>query len=685
MPTPAEFYGQAVRCHQSGLLSQAETLYRQVIALDPGVVGAHNNLGTILLEQGKAIDAVVCFRQALRLNPNHANAHNNLGNAYKELGQFAEAAASFQEALRLMPTMARAHNNLALTRAAQGMPAQALEGLRQALRLDPNLPDAHNNLGSALQSQGKLAEATMCFRQAVRLSPGFANALNNLGTALTLQGQLEEAISCFQHGLRLAPTHTDMHNNLGNAFLALGRCDEAAASFQGALRLQPNLAEAHANLGNVLKDQGQLEEALTCYARALELKPDYVTAHDNYVYTLNYRPGQDAAATLEECKAWNGRHAAPLARFIRPHPNDKSPERRLRIGYVSPDFRYHPVGRFLLPLLAFHDHGRFEIFCYSAVQVPDALTERCRSLADGWRSLVGLTDEQAAEVIRQDRVDILVDLPMHTMNNRLLVFARKPAPVQVTYLAYAGTTGMDALDYRLTDPYLDPPGQNDEVYAEKSVRLADTYWCYEPVMDTLASSPLPALQTGQITFGCLNNFCKVTLPTLETWANLLNSMPGARLLLHTPRGKHRERVSATFEERGVGMRRIQFVDKMLEREYFSTYERIDIGLDPFPFGGGTTTCDALWMGVPVISLAGQTAVSRSGVSILSNVGLIELLAGNAEEYVRIAIGLAADLPRLSEMRAGLREQMQASPIMDGARFARSVEAAYRDMWRAWCG
>jgi protein O-GlcNAc transferase len=684
MPTPAELYEQAVRCHQGGLLVQAETLYRQVIARDPGVVGAHNNLGIILLEQGKAADALVCFRQALRLNPNHANSHNNLGNAYKESGQFAEAAACFQEALRLMPTMARAHNNLALTRAGQGMLAQAIEGFRQALRLDPNLPDAHNNLGSALQSQGKLAEATMCFRQAVRLSPGFANALNNLGTALTLQGQLDEAISCFQQGSRLAPANADMHNNLGNAFLALGRCDEAAASFQEALRLQPNLAEVHANLGNVLKDQGQLEEALACYARALELKPDYVTAHDNYVYTLNYRPGQDAVATLEECKAWNRRHAEPLARFIRPHLNDKSPERRLRIGYVSPDFRYHPVGRFLITLLASHDHAKFEIFCYSAVQVPDALTERCRSLADGWRSLVGLTDAQAAELIRQDRVDILVDLAMHTMNNRLLVFAHKPAPVQVTYLAYAGTTGMEAMDYRLTDPYLDPPGQNDQSYSESSIRLADTYWCYAPVMETPEPTSLPAPQPGQITFGCLNNFCKVTVPTLETWAVILQSTAGARLLLHAPTGSHRERVATFFEKRGVAAGRINFVDKLPGREYFRTYARIHIGLDPFPFGGGTTTCDALWTGVPVISLAGQTAVTRSGVSILSNVGLTELLARNAEEYVDIAVKLAGDVPRLTALRAGLRERLRTSRLMDGARFARSVEAAYRAMWRAWC-
>jgi predicted O-linked N-acetylglucosamine transferase (SPINDLY family) len=338
----------------------------------------------------------------------------------------------------------------------------------------------------------------------------------------------------------------------------------------------------------------------------------------------------------------------------------------------------------MVPLLENHDHSALEIFCYSDVRSPDVLTEALRASSDVWRETWSLDDPQLADLIREDRIDVLVDLTLHMALNRLLVFARKPAPVQVTYLGYVSTTGLETMDYRLTDPYLDAPGRGDEHYTERSIRLPETYWCYRPGIQTPDASPLPALAAGHITFGCLNNFCKATEPTLEAWCRLLHAVPNSRLILHSSQGSHRERITSFLSERRLDPARVQLVAFLPGYKYFEQYQQIDIALDPFPYGGGTTTCDALWMGVPVVTFAGETGVSRGGLSLLSNLQLPELAAHTAEEYVRIAAELARDLNRLKTLRAELRQKMQQSPIMDAPRFARNVEAAYRQMWTNWC-
>ena len=366
--------------------------------------------------------------------------------------------------------------------------------------------------------------------------------ISNLGFALWSQRKLDEAAACCRRATELKPGYPEAHNNLGIVLYDQGKLDEAVACYRRALELKPDYAEAHNNLGTALKDQGMLEDAVACYRRALELKPDYTKAHTDLVYVQMFCSGYDARTLYEEHRRWNREHAAPLAKFIQPLPNDRSPDRRLRVGYVSPDFWNHPVGRFLLPLLESHDHASFEIFCYASVVLPDAITDRCRAHADVWRDVLGLSDEQVALAIRQDRIDILVDLTMHMRDSRLLVFARKPAPVQVTYLAYCGTTGLSTMDYRLTDPYLDPPGQDERFYSEQSIRLPETYWCYRPAIETPPVNALPAVKAGHVSFGSLNNFCKVTSPTLAAWSRILQEVPGSRLFLHARAGSHRDRV-----------------------------------------------------------------------------------------------------------------------------------------------
>jgi protein O-GlcNAc transferase len=469
----------------------------------------------------------------------------------------------------------------------------------------------------------------------------------------------------------------------GNELLIQKRLDEAVACFQQVLVLCPQHIEASCKLVAVLSEQGRVDDAIDCNRRALAHNPQSVRLHDNLIFSLHFSPRSSAAAISDECCRFNQQHIAPLARLIEPHRNDSSPHRRLKIGYISPDFRAHVQALYMLPLLANHDPQAFEICCYADVVNPDFVTARLQQVAHSWRDIRANTDEQVAELIRRDRIDILVDLTMHMEGNRLLVFARKPAPVQVTWLAYPGTTGLTSIDYRLTDSYLDPPGMFESYYSEKTIRLPDSFWNYQPIALTHINL-LPALANGHLTFGSLTNLCKVNLKVLEHWASVLQAVDGARLLMLAPEGISRRWVQDVFEQHGVSSQRIEFVARQARGEYLETYRRIDIALDTLPYNGHTTSLDALWMGVPVVTLVGQTVVGRAGLSQLTNLNLTELVAHTPDEFIHIASTLAHNLPRLSHLRSTLRPRMEQSPLMDAPRFARAIESAYRTMWHSWC-
>jgi protein O-GlcNAc transferase len=387
---------------------------------------------------------------------------------------------------------------------------------------------------------------------------------------------------------------------------------------------------------------------------------------------------------LTESQNWHRQHAEPLAQLIAPHANDPNPDRRLRIGYISPDFRDHPVGRFMLPLLKSHDHREFEIFCYGDGAAPDEMTAKLQTCADIWRHTAGQTH---ADLIRQDRIDILVDLAGHTLNNRLLVFAQKPSPVQITYLGYPGTTGLAAMDYRLTDVNADPPGETESFCTEELIRLPRTAWCFSALDENPAIADPPAVRAGHVTFGSFNNLAKLNPPLLQLWAKILQSIPNSRLLLKAKALNSKsvqDRLRESASTAGIPADRLDLCGWLSPVDHLARYSRIDIALDTYPYHGTTTTCEALWMGVPVITLAGSVHLSRVGVSLLSNAGLPELIAQSPEDYVSIATELAGDLPRLADLRRTLRQRMETSPLMDAAQFARDVESAYRAVWRRWC-
>jgi len=601
-----------------------------------------------------------------------------------QAGRFPEAEVLYREILTRDPACADAWHFLGVIAHQLRRHEVAAELIQRAALLAPNNPAIHSNLGDVYYHLHRLDDAAASLRRALALRPAFPNALNNLGMVLTSQDRLAEAVVCFEQALALKPDLANGCSNLGSVLTSLGRLDEAEAQCRKAVALQPGFAGSQNNLGNVFRDQGRLDEALDRYQQALALAPDLATANANRLFLLQFHPAYDAPAIFAAHRDWATRHVVSVPRLGPPQTHDRNPERRLRIGYVSPNFRDHVVGRNLVPLFQHHLREQFEVFCYSDARSPDLITDRLRAGASTWRDTAGLSDEQLAHLVRADRIDLLVDLTLHMTGSRLLAFARKPAHVQVTFAGYPGTTGLPAIDYRLTDPYLDPPGLLEAHYAEKSIRLPDSFWCYAPSDDDPAVRPLPVAARGFVTFGCLNHFCKINPAVLRLWARVLRAVEHSRLRLLAVAGAHRQRAVDALAAEGIAADRVEFSAPLLRLRYLELYHEIDLGLDTLPYNGHSTSLDSYWMGVPVVTLLGQTVVGRAGWSQLSNLGLTELAAHSPDEFVRIASELARDRPRLATLRASLRERMQRSPLMDAPRFARNIEAAYRTMWKEWC-
>jgi protein O-GlcNAc transferase len=666
-----------------GRRGEAIGIYRRVLQMRPDHADACSNLGSALDQLGQLEDAIAVYRQALELEPERATTLNNLGSALSRCGRHDEAIDVCRRATEREPSFAAAFNNLGLALTSSRRLDEAVDALRRAVALRPDFAEAWYNLGNALNKRTDFADAAAAYRRALDLRPDRVEAYINLGNTLRALGEFEESANAYRGALAVRPDDVDALSNLGSALRDLGRLDEAISAFRSCLALRPDFHVAYCNLGNALKDAGRIEEAVACYRRAVELCPTDVISHSNLAYSVHYHPGYDAAAILRENLRWNAVHAAPLRDGWHEHANDPNPERRLRIGYVGADFRDHCQSLFTIPLFSRHDHKQFEIVCYANVPRPDGVTRRIRDCVDGWHGIAGRSDAEVAHQVCADQIDILVDLTMQMSNGRPLLLARKPAPVQVAYLAYPGTTGLAAVDYRLTDPYLDPPSASDDDYAEKSIRLPETFWCYDPLTDEPLPGPLPAVAPGQITFGCLNNFCKVNAQTIALWARVLEAVAASRLLLLSARGEHRDVVLEQFGRARIDPSRIEFVEYQPRQQYLETYRRIDLGLDTVPYNGHTTSLDSLWMGVPVVTRVGRTVVGRAGWSQVSNLGLPEMAAWSDDDFVTIAAGLANNLPRLAQLRATLRARMQQSPLMDASRFARHVESAYRQMWREW--
>jgi predicted O-linked N-acetylglucosamine transferase (SPINDLY family) len=663
---------------------EAVASYRKALALNPNYAEAHNNLGNALIHLNRFEEAVIACSRALELTPRSAIGHYNLANAFVRLGKTASAILEYRKALQEEPDFLLCGCNLVIALGQLGRWNEAVIWCRQALERNPRDSQTYHHLAIALAGLGQLDEAIVACWRRLELEPTCAEAQVTLGRILTDMDRFDEAIAAYGAALVLRPDSAEFHNNLGVALTRADRLDDALISVGRALALRPDLAAAHSNKGAVLKEMGRIDEAVKAYRQALAFDRNQLCARHNLILAVHYHPDYDAQALLQESLEWSRIHAEPLRTEIRPHHNVPDPDRPLRIGYVSPDFRAHVAGYSVLPLISHHDRDRFAIFCYSSVRHPDAVTETIRASATHWRHVYGMSDERAAELIRSDAIDILVDLALHSAGNRLLVFARKPAPIQVIYLAYCGTSGMTTVDYRLSDPYIDPLAADLSCYAEQTIRLPQTYWCYQPREQCPEVSNPPVFANGYVTFGSMNNFAKASEAALDLWSEILRRVKNSRMLIHSPSGDHRQWVINRFTQAGVGPDRVQFVGRQPWIRFMESFDRTDIALDPFPYAGGMTTCDTLWMGVPVVSMSGRTAVGRGGQSILCNIGLPELVAHDPEQYVRIAVDLASDTARLANLRRKLRDRMQCSPLMHAGRFTAGFENAYRQMWKTWC-
>jgi predicted O-linked N-acetylglucosamine transferase (SPINDLY family) len=640
-------------------------------------------LATQLQQSGRIAEAETLYQQILALHPNHPHTHYLVGTLAAQRGQLDRAVTSIRRALQLAPNEPAYHQNLGILLLAAGRPVEAADAHRAAIALRPGYAEAHLHLALALKSLRQFPEAADILHEALRLNPNLAAAHVNLGNVLQDLRQPEAAIASYKTALVLRPTMLEALINLSHALTTLGRYDDAIAAARQALTLNPNLAEAHANIATPLARTGLVADAIAALHKSLALRPNQITIHDALLVTLNYDPASTPEFLAAAARNW-ATQWAPAAPTPISHPIDRSPDRRLRIGYVSADFRDHVSRHFIQPLLANHNTHNVELFCYS--QVPthqeDTATRHFQSLAHHWRPAADLPDAALAQQIRDDHIDILVDLMLHNPGNRLPVFSQKPAPVQVSWLAYPGTTGLPQIDYRFTDPYLDPPDRPNPS-SERPCRLP-TFWCYDPLTASPAdppTNPLPALTNGHLTFGCLNDFCKINPHVLSLWADLLRQLPTARLHLLCPEGLSRDRTRAFFESRNIAPNRVTFLSRLPRTDYLHLHHAIDIALDPFPYNGHTTSLDALYMGVPILSLLTPTIVGRASLSQLSQIGLTNLIATTSADFLRIATGLSADLPRLSHLRQTLRETLRASPLMNAPVFAQAVESAYRDMWR----
>ena len=544
---------------------------------------------------------------------------------------------------------------------------------------------AQHLLGLLAYQHGMLAEAELFLLNATALRPRDAMFRNHLGSTLCGQGRLEEGIAAYRKALKLNPRLADIHYNMGNALMRKGKLVQAQRCFERALKLEPNYLEARQNYANLLRDQGHAAKAELLLSRAKQKYPYHVGLASNYLFNLNYHI-TDGQRLIDEHRQFAMLHAEKTDWQQRKHTNTPEPNRRLRIGYVSADFCRHSVSYFIEPLLRHHHRDSFEVYCYASVPNEDDVTQRLAGLADVWRNIRHAPDDAVAEQIHRDGIDILIDLAGHTSNQRLLVFARKPAPLQLTYLGYPNTTGLSSIDYRITDAWADPPG-NERWHSEELLRLRDGFLCFAAPDEADDIKPPPSLSKGYITFGCFNAMAKIQPELIQLWCEILKALPDSRLLLKNTALTDKEiqkQLILAFRKHGVGAKRLILHGRLpSQRDHLALYHQVDIALDSFPYNGTTTSFEALWMGVPLISLYGDLHASRVGLSILSSIGLEDLTASTPEQYVTVAKALASDPHRLESLRLSLRGLVEQK-LCDAESFTCRVEDAFRDIWEQWC-
>ncbi len=638
----------AVEHHQAGRLQQADTIYSQVLAVKPNHADALHLSGVAAHHMGQHQKAIHLILQAIQVSPKVPMFFYNLGAVYQAMSCFEEAIQSYQK----------------------------------ALDLNPGYAEVYSNLGNSYKSLGKMDEAISSYQNAIQLKPDFADAYNNLGVAFNRLGQFDNALTCFHKSLSLNPACCESFHNIGNLCKDIGKLSESVAWYQKALAIHPEHPEVNNNIGVSLQLQGRVADAVTSYDAALKIKPYYASAHSNKLLALHYDHSGDWTSLFQEHLSWDSQHGSGITHPSLSRRFCRNSHEKIHVGYLSPDFKQHSVAYFIEPILKAHDSSRFNVTCYSDTPYPDHVTHRLKGLVWEWRDTSGVSNDRLFEQIQADQIHILVDLAGHTANNRMSLFAQKPAPIQVTYLGYPNTTGLQAMDYRITDAVADPPGLTDRWYTEKLIRVPGSFLCYQAPADAPEVSDLPVINADGITFASFNNIAKITGSVIRTWSAILGSVPNARLILKSKALEDPQtcqQLIGQFAACHVDPERIELYGFLPTEEHLGLYHRVDVALDTFPYNGTTTTCDALWMGVPVIVLEGDNHVSRVGVSLLTSTGLNAFIAHSEDDYIKKAIKLSQDTEMLSSTRYLLRKMMRDSPLMNAESLTRSLENAYESM------
>lgn len=640
------------------------------------------NLLMSLLSEGRYGEVELLTRSWTARLPQYGIGWKALGTAISLQGRNGDALAPMQQAAVLLPDDAETQFNLGVIFGSLGRLEEEEFCYRRALEISPEYPAAHNNRGTVLKDLGRLEEAEVSYRQALRITPEWAEVHNNLGTVLNELGRPGDAVDSYRRAVQLNPEAAEAYSNLGALLRDCGELEEAESSIRRALQIRPDYADAYNNLGAINKDLGRLQDAEIAFRRALELKADYTDAYSNLLFTMNYLVNRSSESRLEAAIDY-GRKVASRAGQIYSAWRCTPDPARLKVGIVSGDLNQHPVGYFLDGLLGEIDRKRVELVAFPTHRKSDELTDRLRKHFSAWTPLFDLNDDAAARCIEGEGVHVLLDLSGHSAHNRLPVFARKPAPIQATWMGYLATTGLKAMDYLIADAWTLPVSEEAH-FTEQIWRLPESYLCFTPPGLAIPVSPLPALTNGSITFGSLNNLTKVGDQVIALWARVLASVPGSRLLLKSKQlqaASIRQQTRARFAVRGIGAEQLILEGPVTDKaEHLAAYQRIDIALDPFPYPGITTTVESLWMGVPVLTLAGERFMSRQGVGLLTNAGLPEWIATDGDDYLSRACAYASDLGRLAKLRQDLRQQVMNSPSFDAEKFARRFEAALWGMW-----
>jgi len=687
-PNPIHLLEEGSAFEKQRQLEKALLCFDKAIQLDSNLGNAHFYRGNVLLELGRAETSIAAYRKALELKPDSAATYYNIGNAYLHLSNPADAAAAYHKAIELKPDFADAEVAIGGALEELGQFNHALIHYQRAIAIQPDYAEAHYNLGGVWTILDQLDNAVISYQLATVIKPDYAEAHYNLGTTFHQLKECENAIASYKRAIEIKPDYAEAHNNLGATLEVLRKFGEATASYQRALTIKADFLEALCNIGLSLQYLGKLDAAQTCIRRALEINPEYSSAHSNLLFIQNYMAGQSPSQLLAEAQRF-GEVVARLARPYNTWSNSAEVNRCLRIGLVSGDLGDHPVGFFVdsvLSALAATNADRLEIFVYSNRFCSGEINERLKACCRRWYSAVGVSDKVLAQRIHEDTVDILIDLSGHTGLNRLPVFAWKPAPIQVSWLGYFATTGVTAIDYLIADPWTLPPSEEPH-FTEAIWRLPETRLCFTPPNVAVDVSALPALNNGYLTFGCFNNLSKMNEDVVALWARVLTAVPNSRLLLKAPQlgeASTQKSVMESFAAHYINCDRLIFESYVPRADYLAAYQRVDIALDPFPYPGGTTTVEALWMGVPVLTLTGERFLARQGVGLLMNAGLPDWVATDPDDYVARAVAHASDLQRLAALRSRLRAHVLASPIFDAPRFAKHFESALRDMWKIWC-